>query len=309
VIQLNDAPNAVERLITQIEKDDKALCRSQELSAEIQQKIAAEIEADNDTSDELLEVQELINNSVAGYNELIDARIASAKSLKPPYEKEGTQKSEHVGTETSGTSEEKKNLYLKEFRAIKDYYSAQSKLNDSDRECWAPALLVCVNAIRCFITEPSTNIKGIEKVATAYLQAANYCEKAATAQAAGKDMEADYWNNAGRAYYNLAIEQDRPTPRQAVVESYTQAANYYEKAATALADGKEKEAEYWNRAGIAYVKIAEEQAKDEPNKGTVRSLEHAIFCYQHAAKAEADGEHTEAIKWGKYGDESMEYQG
>jgi hypothetical protein len=361
VIQLNDAPNAVERLITQIEKDDKALCRSQELSAEIRLKIAARIAAGDDPSDELLEAQRLIISSVTRYNELIDARIASAKSLKPPYEKEGTQKSEHVGTETSGTSEEKKNLYLKEFRAIKDYYSAQSKLNDSDRECWAPALLVCVNAIRCFITEPSTNIKGIEKVATAYLQAANYCEKAATAQAAGKDMEADYWNNAGRAYYNLAIEQakanpspavvesytqainyyekaiqatasgkdkeavdlcytgfayynlaieqDRPTPRQAVVESYTQAANYYEKAATALADGKEKEAEYWNRAGIAYVKIAEEQAKDEPNKGTVRSLEHAIFCYQHAAKAEADGEHTEAIKWGKYGDESMEYQG
>ncbi len=257
VIQLNDAPNAVERLITQIEKDDKALCRSQELSAEIRLKIAARIAAGDDPSDELLEAQRLISSSVTRYNELIDARIASAKSLKPPYEKEGTQKSEHVGTETSGTSEEKKNLYLKEFRAIKDYYSAQSKLNDSDRECWAPALLVCVNAIRCFITEPSTNIKGIEKVATAYLQAANYCEKAATAQAAGKDMEADYWN----------------------------------------------------RAGIAFVKIAEEQAKDEPNKGTVRSLEHAIFCYQHAAKAEADGEHTEAIKWGKYGDESMEYQG
>ena len=118
VIQLNDAPNAVERLITQIEKDEEALCRSQELSAEIRLKIAAEIAAP--PSNKLLEAKELINSSVTRYNELIDARIASAKSLKPPYEKEGTQESEHVGTETSETSKEKKNLYLYEFRARKD---------------------------------------------------------------------------------------------------------------------------------------------------------------------------------------------
>jgi hypothetical protein len=139
VIQLNDAPNAVERLITQIEKDDKALCRSQELSAEIRLKIAARIAAGDDPSDELLAAQKLINSSVTSYKELIDARIASAKSLKPPYEKEGTQKSEHVGTETSGTSEEKKKLYLQEFRARKDYYSVRRELfeeadDDSDDE-------------------------------------------------------------------------------------------------------------------------------------------------------------------------------
>lgn len=140
MIQLNDAPNAVERLITQIEEDDEALFQSQELSAEIQLKIAARIEA-GDPSIKLLEVQELINNSVAGYNQLIDARIASAKSLKPPYEKEGTQESEYIGTETSGTSEEKKNLYLQEFRARKDYYAARSivskyneAVDDSDNE-------------------------------------------------------------------------------------------------------------------------------------------------------------------------------
>ncbi|MDH4469716.1 MAG: hypothetical protein QE493_01940, partial [Verrucomicrobiae bacterium] len=309
VIQLNDAPNAVERLITQIEKDDKARFQSQELSAEIQQKIAAEIEADNDPSDELLEVQELINNSVAGYNELIDARIASAKSLKPPYEKEGTQESEHVGTETSGTSEEKKNLYLCEFRARKDYYSAQSILHeereavddndDSDDDSdeneynhWEDAVNACNNAIN-FITNP--NIKGIEKVATAYFQAVHCYEEAATAQASGKDKEALYLNNAGEAYYNLAEEQAKDSPSQAVLESYTKAADYYKNAATAQADGKVKEAMYLNSAGRAYYNLAEEQAKDSPSQAAMKSITQAANYHEKAAQATASGKDKEAL--------------
>ena len=269
VIQLNDAPNAVERLITQIEKDDKAHCRSQKLSAEIQLKIAAEIAA-GDPSIKLLEAQELINNSVTRYKELIDARIASAKSLKPPYEKEGTQESEHVGTETSGTSEEKKNLYLYEFRARKDYYSAQSILHeereavddndDSDDDSdeneynhWEDAVNACNNAIN-FITNP--NIKGIEKVATAYLQAVDYFKKAATAQANGKEKEAGYWSNAGCAYEKIAEEQAKNNPKPAVVENYTQAIIYFKKAATAQANGKEKEALYLNNVGRVYLTLA-----------------------------------------------------
>jgi hypothetical protein len=311
VIQLNDAPNAVERLITQIEKDDKARFQSQELSAEIQQKIAAEIEADNDPSDELLEVQELINNSVAGYNELIDARIASAKSLKPPYEKEGTQESEHVGTETSGTSEEKKNLYLCEFRARKDYYSAQSILHeereavddndDSDDDSdeneynhWEDAVNACNNAIN-FITNP--NIKGIEKVATAYFQAVHCYEEAATAQASGKDKEALYLNNAGEAYYNLAEEQAKDSPSQAVVESYSQAVDYFKKAATARTSGKVKEAMYLNSAGRASKNLAEEQAKDSPSQAVLESYTKAADYYKNAATAQADGKEKEAGYW------------
>jgi hypothetical protein len=260
VIQLNDAPNAVERLITQIEKDDKAHCRSQKLSAEIQLKIAA----DDDPSDELLEAQRLINSSVTRYNELINARIASAKSLKPPYEKEGTQESEHVGTETSGTSEEKKNLYLYEFRARKDYYSARSILHE-EREAvddnndeneynhWEDAVNACNKAIN-FITNP--NIKGIEKVATAYLQAVDYFKKAATAQANGKEKEAGYWSNAGCAYEKIAEEQAKDNPKPAVVENYTQAIIYFKKAATAQANGKEKEALYLNNVGRVYLTLA-----------------------------------------------------
>jgi len=310
VIQLNDAPNAVERLITQIEKDDKALCQSQELSARIQLKTTARIAA-GDPSIKLLAVQRLISSSVTRYKELIDARIASAKSLKPPYEKEGTQKSEHVGTETSGTSEEKKNLYLCEFRARKDYYSARSILYEEGQDDYAyeegqndygyggwdengdnnmgDAVDACNKAIN-FITNP--NIKGIEKVATAYLQAAHCYEDAATAQF--ERSEKSYLNGAGKAYEKIAEEQAKDSPSQAVVESYSQAVDYYKNAATAEADGNDTEVMYLYNAGDASEGLAEEQAKDSPSQAVVESYTQAVDYFKKAATAQADGNDTEA---------------
>jgi hypothetical protein len=135
-------------------------------------------------------------------------------------------------------------------------------------------------------------------------QATNYYEKAAQATASGNIEEAVDCNYRGCAYQKLAIVQ-ATYPNPAVVEGYTQEVDYFKNAATAQADGKEKKAEYWSNAGIAYVKITDEQAKDEPNKGTVRRLEYAISCFQHAAKAEAENESEEAIYWEKLGDDSM----
>jgi hypothetical protein len=157
-------------------------------------------------------------------------------------------------------------------------------------------------------------------------QAANYYERAAQAMASGKDKEADYWNSAGNYFKNAAIaqasgkdeealylkntgkaserlaeEQAKANPSTAVVESYTQAANYFKNAATARASGKEKEADYWNRAGIVYVKIANKQAKDSPSQAVVESYTQAVDYYKKAAQAMASGKDKEADYWNSEG--------
>jgi hypothetical protein len=189
---------------------------------------------------------------------------------------------------------------LESYTKAADYYknaaTAQADGKEKEAGYWRVAGEACYN-----LAAEQTKDNPSQAVLESYTHAVNYYENAATAEASGKDKEALYLNNAGKAYRNLAW--DNPNP--AVVEGYTQAANYYEKAATTQASGKEKEADYWNSAGNASRDLGEANKGFEPNKETVRSLEHAIFCYQHAASAEAENKSEEAIKWGKLGDESM----
>lgn len=88
-------------------------------------------------------------------------------------------------------------------------------------------------------------------------------------------------------------------------EAAQKALNYRENAVTAQASGKEKEALYLNNVGRAYFTLAAEQSKPEFNNGTVRRLEYAISCFQHAASAEAENKSEKAIYWEKLGDDSM----
>lgn len=92
------------------------------------------------------------------------------------------------------------------------------------------------------------SIKGIEKVATAYLQVVHCYEEAAAAQAAGKEKEADYWNNAGRAYYNLAIELAKPEQERQtdVKEMWKLAADFRANATMEKAKGNSLQAAKWN---------------------------------------------------------------
>jgi len=94
-------------------------------------------------------------------------------------------------------------------------------------------------------------------------QAAGFRAKATAEKDNGNSLHAEKWNALAKTFQYLSKELVRDDKNPAVVESLTQAANYYERAAQAMASGKDKEADYWNSEGNNLYWAAQETQKTD----------------------------------------------
>jgi len=128
-----------------------------------------------------------------------------------------------------------------------------------------------------------------------YTESARLHQQAAEAKAEGLNDKALYLNNAGSAFFELALEEQKPTPSPQSIKWYTESARLHQQAAEAKAEGLNDKALYLNNAGSAFFELAREAQKPNPSQHIIDWFTESASLHQQAEVERAKGLDRKAV--------------
>lgn len=207
--------------------------------------------------------------AIAHQRNLIEARVAYAESLRPPYEllDEATQ--------TAITTNKWLCIQEEAEARSKDLW-ARSQLNNNPRCArYLADASGSFEKVALEAQKPNPNQQIIDR----FTQAAGLHQ-----QAVDSDLyKATCFHHAGLALGYAALEAQRGQRNQEAIDCYTDSARLYQEAAEALEALREK-ADYLNKAGLSFFRAAQEARQVSPDEAEIkRFLSDAKYWESKAA--------------------------
>ena len=282
-MKLNERPNKIELIAEKLEKDYSQLETYQERFQALQTAI------DNGgpmaEEDPTLISRNNLLNAIIHQSDLIEARVASARLLRPPYETLSDE-------QQAGLSENK-------WLCIREDALAQSE------DLFAQASLLPLGSNRSYlaraaemfqeIAEEAQKLNPNQQIIDWFTQSASLRIEAKEAEDANQSIKAFNLNRAGVALTRAALEAQKPNLNQQIIDWFTQSANLYQQAVEASAAGQNIKALHLNNAGNALINVALEAQKPNPNQQCIDWFTQTVSSSQQAVEASAAGQHEKAV--------------
>jgi len=244
MMDINEHPNKIERLITEIEKDHEALTLSQKMLSDIENLIQAfeneqEYREDRDQLLLLLnEAEESIKDSIKLYNQLIQLKIDSTSLIELPYEDDSNQ--ENLNATTASNISTIRTAAL----AQKCYISARNKMYHIHSSYLPYYQIIAIHnsnqAIDHLNIETQKEhprqeiIDWLLKSAELFYQSATSLDNT---QDPSREKRSEYLGNQGFYLNRAFLEYSKDEPKETVIKKYLAEANRYQEKLNNLDSG------------------------------------------------------------------------
>jgi hypothetical protein len=102
--------------------------------------------------------------------------------------------------------------------------------------------------------------------------------------------DASYLRRAAESFEQVALEAQKPNPKQQSIDCFTQSASLYKEAAEADTAGLNKKGRYLDTAGLTFSDAAREAQKPTPNQQIIDWFTQSASLFKEAAEAYAAGQ-------------------